>query len=551
MRIFFNISALVIVATALQPCFGQGIQTPSVVASEALIISERFSQVLEEECPINICNSVGCEASRFVTLDETQDSSLPGMGSSEPSAKTVQYKLAGVKCEFAYEPTFDEAKLAALRQRLLQRVKQGGVNLTLISRKLLPKADLTAPQVPVPIAPKPLPLSRGDLLVQEFAPFLPWITIICLLGTFAVIGIFVRYRHKIKNGLATFASEEGASQEGPKISAEQLLERTAYVRRIYQEDTALSEFAIRSLLEQSNLDELCRILKYFGPELFATYKQRGQFESTLEALSVKYQDYAGTDSPEKFWEFLERSERRITAAKVGVTTDPLSYEFAFMDRMEVDELIGLMEELTELEGLALIVNGPQSLRQELFASAGPAFVAKFVKYLTGQERLSDQFVRQAVHKARRIYSEKGGAMKIVAVNKLPLLEDALNSLDGKQRAALLGEIGRDQPHALNGVGAKMFLDASLAKLPEDLLTEAFLLVTPKAAAAYLDSLDGQVDVLRRLKPRLQEVIKPFMGAALLDRNQVKEARQAISQFVKDKDRQGVIDLAKINHNLFS
>lgn len=196
MRIFFNTCALILMAVAIQPCFGQGIQTPSVVASEALIISERFSQVLEEECPINICNSVGCETSRFVTLDETQDSSLPGMSSSEPTAKTVQYKLAGVKCEFAYEPTFDESKLAALRQRLLQRVKQGGVNLTLISRKLLPKADLTAPSGPG--TPKPMALSRGDLLVQEFAPFLPWIAIISLLGTFTVVGIFIRYRHKIK-----------------------------------------------------------------------------------------------------------------------------------------------------------------------------------------------------------------------------------------------------------------------------------------------------------------------------------------------------------------
>lgn len=551
MRIFFNITASILIAATIQPCFAQGVQTPPAVASDALIISERFTQVLEEECPINICNSIGCEASRFVTLDETQESSLPGMGSSEPTAKSVQYKLAGVKCEFAYEPTFDESKLAALRQRLLQRVKQGGVNLVLVSRKLLPKADLAAPPVPVPAAAKPLPISRGDLLLQEFAPFLPWITILFLLGTFAVVGMFIRYQQKIRKSLATFASDETTTEDGPKISAEQLLERTAYVRRIYQEDNALAEIAIRSLLEQSNLDELCRILKHFGPELFATYKQRGQFETTLEALAIKYQDYTGTDSPETFWEFLERSERRLTAAKVGSTTDPLSHEFSFMDRMEVDELIGLMEELTELEGLALIVNGPQSLRQELFASAGPGFVAKFVKYLTGQERLSDRFVRQAVQKARRIYAEKGGAMKIVAVNKLPLLEDALNSLDGKQRAALLGEIGKDQPHALHSVGAKMFLDASLAKLPEDILTEAFLLVTPKAAAAYLDSLDGQVDVFRRLKPKLQEVIKPFMGAAMLDRNQVKEARQVIAQFVKDKDRQGVIDLATINHNLFA
>jgi hypothetical protein len=551
MKTFSNIKAAILLAAIAHPSFAQGIQTPAVVAGETQLISERFTQVLEEECPINICNSVGCETSRFVTLDESQDSSLPGMGAAEPSAKTVQYKLAGVKCEFAYEPTFDETKLAALRQRLLQRVKQGGVNLVLVSRKLLPKADLAAPVPPPPPAPKIERLNRSDLLAQEFAPFLPWITILFLLGTFALTAIFIRYRHKIKKSLATFASGDAPAPEGPTISAEQLLERTAYVRRIYQEDPALSEFAMRSLLEQSNLDELCRILKHFGPELFATYKQRGQFESTLEALAVKYQDYSSSDTPEKFWEFLERSERRLTAAKVGVNIDPLSYEFAFMERMQVDELIGLMGELTELEGLAIIVNGPQGLRQELFASAGSAFVAKFIKYLTGQERLSDQFVRQAVQKARLIYGEKGGTMKIVAVNKLPLLEDALNSLDSKQRAALLGEIQKDQPQVLNVVATRIFLDASLAKLPDDILTEAFLLVTPKAAAAYIDSLEGQVEVLQRLKPRLQDAIKQFMGSPLLDRSLVKEARQTISQFIKDKDKQGTIDLGKINNTLFS
>jgi hypothetical protein len=529
----------------------QGVQTPASVAAETQEMSEQFTQVLEEECPINICKPVGCEMTRFLTLDETQEASLPGMGTTEPTNKVTQYKLASVKCEFAYEPNFDETKLASLRQRVLQRVRKGGVNLSLVSKKLLPKADLAPNPEVAPESLKTEPLNRSELLLKEFAPFLPWLALLVLLGFFGILAYFVRsFSLKARAEDASLAVRSHV-QETPKISAEQLLDRLSYVRRIYLEDTALSEIAVRSLLEQNDLDELCRILKHFGPDLFVSYKQRGQFETTLEALAAKYQDHKGSDSPEALWDFLERSERRITAAKVGTLPDPLSHEFSFMDRMGVDELLGLMDELTELEGLAMIVNSPQALRQELFASAGPAFVAKFVKYLTGQERLSDQFVRQAVGKARRIYSEKGAAMKIVTINKLPLLEEALNSLDHKQRALLLGEIKKEQPQALASVGSRMFLDVSLAVVPENLLTEAFLLISPKAAANYIDSLEGQVSIFKRLNPRLQEAIKPHRGMQTLDNGLIQDARQAISQYFKEKDREGVIDLGRINSSLLA
>jgi len=545
-----GISLFLFCVTAIHASFGQGVQTPANVAAETEQISEQFSQVLEEECPVNICKSVGCEMTRFLTLDETQEASLPGMGTSEPVNRLTQYKLAAVKCEFAYEPSFDETKLASLRQRLLQRVKKGSVNLSLVSKKLLPKAELAA-QENGPKNLKVEPLNRTDLMLKEFAPFLPWLTMVLLLGVFALGFFGIRYRQNVKDSPGSLENHSPTEPEAPKISAEQLLDRLAYVRRIYLDDTALSEIAIRSLLEQGDLEELCRILKHFGPDVFSTYKQRGQFESTLEALAIKYQDHIGSDSPQTLWEFLERSERRITAAKVSSQRDPLSHEFSFMDRMGVDELLGLMDELTEHEGLAIIVNGPQGLRQELFASAGPAFVAKFVRYLTGQERLSDQFVRSAVQKARRIYAEKGGAMKIVTINKLPLLEDALNALDSQQRAQLLGEIKKEQPQGLDAVGSRLFLDASLAKLPENFLTEAFLLISPKAAAAYLDSLEGQVDVFRRLNPRLQDAIKQHRGAQELDYAMVQDARQVISQYFKEKDRQGVIDLGQINNSLLA
>ncbi len=533
-------------SVSAQESSATSVQTPNSVAADAKAISDRFIQILEEECPVNICNAIGCETTRFQTLDENQDSSLPGMGTGEATAKSVQYKLASVRCEFTYEPTFDEKKLASLRQRLTQRVRQGNVAIQLVSRKLLPKEEIASSTIK-PLG-KTVDQSASSILLMTFAPFLPWLTILFLLAVTAVTVIFLLKRPKrlpVIPGMGK-PSEDDA---GAKIPAAMLMDRTVALRAAYQEHAKLAELAIRPLLESGDLEELCRILKHFGPELITPFKERGQFSARLDELAEKYQSYEGNDSTVEFWQFLERSDRRLTAAKVRIASEPLKDEFGFMDNMNVDELIGLLRELTEAEGIAIVVNGPARLRAELFTKAGSRFVTTFIAYLGGNERLSDQFVRTSVQKARKIFEEKGSELKVVQLNRVPLFEEALNALGSTERHKLIVEMQKSQPAVLSAMAPRMFLDASLAKIPDEVLTEAFLQVTPKAAAAYIDSLAGEIEVMSRLKPRLQEAIKRYIGQDLVDLGLVKEARSTISQYIKDRDAAGVIDLGKINASL--
>lgn len=523
------------------------VQTPNSVLLEARSINDRFVQVLEEECPINICNAIGCEAVRFQTLDEAQDSSLPGLGTSEPQVKTLQYKLLSAKCEFTYEPTFDETKLASLRQRLMQRVRQGGVNIQLISRKLLPKESI-APPKPEKEAVQDLP--AGELLMRTFVPFLPWLAILLIICASALAGVWLWRRPKRSSHAVTLPGGTNGEDEETTVPATLLMERAASLRNTYKENPKLAELAIKPLLEGGDLDELCRMLKHFGPELLSPFKERGQFTSRLDELANRYQSYKGDESPTEFWEFLERSDRRLTAAKVRISSDPLQDEFAFMDQMQVDELIGLLRDLTEAEGIAVVVNAPARLRTELFAKAGPRFVSTFIDYLTGHERLSDQFARAAIQKTRRIYEEKAAELRVVPLNRLPLFEEALNSLASSDRIKLMGEIQKTQPKVLSSMAPRIFLDASLNKIPDEILTEAFLQVSPRAAAAYIDSLSGEVEIMSRLKPRLQEAIRRYSGQDLLDLALIKEARQIIAQYIKERDVAGSIDLGEINASLF-
>jgi hypothetical protein len=523
------------------------IQTPSSVLMEAKGISDRFVQILEEECPVNVCNAIGCQASRFQTLDETQDSSLPGLATGESQAKSIQHKLTAVQCEFTYEPTFDDNKLASLRQRLMQRVRLGGVSVQLVSRKLLPKEAITAPDVNSLNTDK---LSASELLARTFIPFLPWIMILVILSVSSVTMFWLWRRPKRISGILAGAGGDAASDDANLVPATLLMERSDSLRAAYKDNPKLAELALKPLLESGDLDELCRMLKHFGPELLTPFKERGQFSGRLDQLANRYQEYKSEENPSEFWAFLERSDRRLTAAKVRISSDPLQDEFAFMDQLQVDELIGLLRELTEVEGIAIVVNGPARLRTELFAKAGPRFVSTFIDYLSGHERLSDQFVRTAIQKARRIYEEKSAELRVVPLNRVPLFEEALNSLDGSERMKLMGEIQKNQSTVLSSMTPRIFLDASLSKIPDDILNEVMLQISPKAAAAYIHSLPSDIEIMSRLKPRVQESIKRFIGQETLDVTLVKEARQAIAQYIKDRDAAGEIDLGKINSSLF-
>jgi flagellar motor switch protein FliG len=217
---------------------------------------------------------------------------------------------------------------------------------------------------------------------------------------------------------------------------------------------------------------------------------------------------------------------------------------------EIDEFIGILRDLNEPEAIAAVAYAPRRLREKFFASANPTFTAKFVEQVTKIDKMPDHFVRDVARKLRKIYAEKGQDLRTIRVDKIPLLEQALNSLEGKDRIRLLVDIGKDNPNFLQSVAPNVFLDDALPLLADDVLTEALLTISPQEAGAYLGGFNWGVGVLKRISPRLQDTIKPYMSSNSAGNPvTVSSARKKIAEFVKEQDHLGKIDLRSLNVQL--
>ena len=560
------IGACLIVVTAMPPlASGQDrrTQVPQAVAADAQAIQDRFAQVLEEECPNNVCTPVGCEVTRFLTLDERQGSSLPGLDFNDEPPKYLQYKLASVRCEFTYEPGMDDKGLSSVRQRVLQKVKFPGVSVALTSRKLDPKPDVAnAADVPAHLPPPPPPVAPPTLTERFWTslfPVMPWL----ISGVLAVIGLLaliwgLRRLGRPRTDQAEFALAAGGPGSalmpiGPserEASPFMVLTKTDQLRAQITEAPSLAEQMLRPLIEAENYPELCLYLRHFGPDQLTAFRKKSQLHAKLSKLSEAYDQSEAKESVKEVWEFLERTERRLIAAKVRLESlpaaDTLEDDFSFMANLSVDEAKGLLGDVSTTEAVVAVAHMPRALRDELFAISEPAFISAFVEQLATVDKLPDTFVRQTAAKLRQIFEDAGGDLKTVPLKRVPLLEQALNALGPKDRKDLWMGIAKSRPELIEAVSPRIFLDAALTYLPDDILTEAFLSLSPKVAAAYLDGLEGKKELLGRLKPRLAEAIGRYLNTGKPDKLLAGEARERIAAFVKEKDAQGAIDLAKIN-----
>ncbi len=569
MKMTWKLGPFLLVSSA---AFAQKTQIPPGIAAETAGIADRFAAVLEEECPNNICSAVGCETTRFLTLDERQGSSLPGLDFEDAPPKSVQYKLASVRCEFTYEPGMDAKQLASLRQRLLQKVKATGVALQLTSRMLNPKPDVVnatkppelLPQQPAP--PPPPPPTVNEQIAASLIPVLPWLAC-ALVGMLVLLGLIwglrrlgkTRPKDEMAPRVALPTEVDSTSlavkAEAPEANASpyMLMTKTEQLRGALAESPLLTEQVLRPLLESDQYDELCLFLRHFGPEPLASLKKKPQLASKLSRLSEAYtQEVSLEAGPKKTtisdsWNFLERVERRLVGAKVRLTDETaLEDEFAFMANLTVDEAKGLLAELSTTEAVVAIANMPRLLRDDFFAASDASFLSAFVEQLATVDKVPDPVVRGTARKMREIHESSHGDLRTVPLRRVPLLEQALNALGPDERKELWQGIAKSRPELAQAVSPRIFLDASLAHLPDALLTEAFLALNPKAAAAYLEQHEARKEILGRLKPRLAESIGRYLNAAHPDRALANEARTQVSAFVKEKDAQGLIDLGAIN-----
>lgn len=536
----------------------QGVQVPPVVKQQVLEIQDRFGAVLDEECPSNQCYSVGCKASRFETLDQTQDSSLPGLETDGNTVKP-QYHLSSVLCEFAYEPTLSADDLNNIRQRVGQKVKTVGVNVQLSTRRLQTKASEPAATAVTPKEP-PVPMVDPSIKRQLWAkilPFVPW-----FLAAFMITGITLlliwasrrlgRTDRRAANArtrstdLLTAAAPHGESEPSPRM----LLARVEQLRGELKADKRLTELTLKRYFEEQNYTELCSFLKYCGPDLLSIFKEKAEYRDALATLSQKYASTEVDDDPALMWRYLDRLERDITAAKVRIDAEPLSDDFAFLAAIEVEQFVGILRELTEEEAIAAVAYAPRSLRERFFANANPSFTARFVEHLTNVDKMPDSFVRSVAVKLRKIYAEKGDSLRIIRVDRTPLLEEALNALAPAKRKQLIAEIGKDNPTFMASLAPTMFLADTLPLLSAEVLTEAFLTVTPEEAGQFLASFRWSQQVLDKINPRLAEGIRrniPMVPPE--DSRLARAAHEKIGGFVKKLHAQGTIDLRTLNARL--
>jgi hypothetical protein len=536
----------------------QAVKVPPIVNSQLAEIQDRFAAVLEEECADGACYSVGCEVGRFATLDENQDSSLPGLESETKGVTVPQYKLMSVNCEFAHEPTMDAENVMRIKNRMVQRIKPVGVAVQVRTKKLQAKPlkiEEAAAALPAALRVEPQTWDAG--LQKALLPFLPWFLLILFVLLFVIVTIWaVRKLGRVtKSEVQSLLVPNGSPLEkakGPDAepSPMMLMTRMAQMRKGLEEDNRLVEFTLRPFFEKENFEELCLFLRHFGPDFLAVFREKSEFREALTKLSNVYNESDGEMSAGQIWKYLDRLDRGIIAAKVKINNEPLEDEFAFLGSLEVDELLGILKDVTDLEAVAAIAYAPRMLREKFFSVAPPQFTSRIVEQLTRVDRLADSFIRETAKKLRTSYNENSQFLKTTQVKKNPLIEVALNSLSGTQRRALIEGLIRENPLAMDDLAPLIFLDETLLYLDDDTLTEVFLEVSPRDAAGYLSNFEWAGQVVEKLKPRVQEPIKKILARAeTFDSNVLTVVRGRIADFVRRRQSTGGIDLTAINRQI--
>ncbi len=532
----------------------QNVQTPPAVKQQVSDIEDRFAVVLDEECPPNSCFSVGCRASKFDTLDKSQDASLPGFEDDKTAAGAPQYRLMSVLCEFAYEPSLSDADMSSIRQRVTQKVKTVGVNVMLTTRQLEAKPEPAAAAAVVP-APAP-PATWQEALAQKLLPFIPWFLVALVLVLLTLLLIWGARRlgrsERRQPGARTRAGDglaagPGAALELAEPTPRMLLQRVEQLRGELKADHRLVELTLKKHFDDEAYDELCGFLYQFGPELLAPFKEKQEYRERLGILSEKYSSKEVSSDPAASWRFLNNLERSMTAAKVRIDAEPLADDFAFLSALEIEEFVGILRDMDEEAAIVAVAYAPRRLRERFFAHANPAFTAKFVEHLTRVDKMPDAFVRKVAQQLRQIYASKGETLRSSRVDRIPLLEEALNALAPAKRRQLIADLGKDKPDFMHQLAPAVFLDDSLPLLPPAVLAETLLVVAPEEAAHYLAAFPWAAQVLAKVSPRLAEAIKMHMPATPVEDSPLaRSARVKIAAFVRKQHAIGTIDLRQIN-----
>lgn len=493
---------------------GESIQIPPSVQMQLNSYQDRFQQVLAEECPQGLCTPAGCEVTQFITLDEQQDSSLPGLETPKETTTSPQYRLVGVRCELAHESTLSSSALNSLKQRLQTKIKTAGTSLSLVLRKLSAKApELTVNpnkegESGKPAAPSPETGTATELSVwQRLTPWMVFSILLTLLALLLIWGY--RTIGKIKSS----ATSERAPQSDtaakdlvptPEPTAQMLIER---ISQLKAKLLIPGNRALRTLLSTEDIESLCQVLQHFGAEALADFSKQVEYQDVLKKVRTEFQSFPQNQSNGAVWNFLDKIDRLLVANDLTPPENTLQEDAAFLQTLEGDEFFHLLQRVPE-EDLPMVLSfSPQHLQNTFIKRLDPLQRSNLLERITQARDLPDQMARQKLSNLKQIYLNHRPELKRIAVDRTPLLEQLLNSMSAKDRLGLIKQLQNEESGLITGLMPHLFLDESLMSVPSDLLNEIFLQVAPEKAAAYIDSLPFAEPLMQRLHQNLRQSIQ--------------------------------------------
>lgn len=518
---------------------------PIEVKKQIIPVENKFNLILNDECPDSQCYSKGCRVIGYDIMDHHNNSSLPGLGSTNNKAQPPQYLIKQVRCDYTYEASLAAATQKAINKRLFQRLSNRTFSLDIRGSKL------AAVPTEVEVAKEPLVAnaSESNSILNAMLPFLPWFAFMLLLtflGLLMLYGFRTFGKPKPITPKATESATPAAIANTP--SPMMLMDRIAQIKNRCEKDTSALNSTVKDLLESKDLQQLSLLIKHFGLDILGAFKQNPQYKETLAELSKHYSANSEKLNSADLWEFLDNFERSLTAAEIQIQQTPITDEFAFLSALSVEQLVSLLKDMNEKEAITVVTNAPTGLREAFFAAAPANFTTKLVEKLTTIDRIPDSFARECAAKLKQRYDKQFDQLQVTKLDHSAMMESALNHLAHDQRSRVLADMAKENPQVLEKLAPKIFLDESLAHLDSVMLTETFLEVSPKEAAHYLKGHQWGDQVLSKLNPKVKSNIVKFW-AQDVDLTLVNKAREKIAHSIRGFDAKGNINLKNLNMSL--
>ena len=539
-------------------------QIPMEIETQARDLESKFNAVLAQECVSKLCTPVGCEVTSFRTLDEKQNASLPGLDMSEEAPGELQYKLSALRCEFAYEPLLSDEAVSTLRKRISDKVRSTGVALTVQGRKLS-AANPLLKEAQAPVA-SPASVSNTSVLVSAVAKALPNLVLVLAL-TAGLLALIWAYRRLGKDkpavnvedapeDVAAAVADENvaaaAVSEGPSAFA--VMNKKERLKEALAAQPEIAAAALEPLILKGDVDEICRVLKHFGPEPLVTFSKLAEYRDLFLAVHKRYSEEAFEDENKVLMTFFEKLERLVSLAQLGRPQANLQAELGFLRDLAPDEFAALTVGFQPEELFALLAFVPQHLRAHYLQTRDGRFVETYVQHVLQHPRLSEQMLRRLARQLHEQYKVRHAEIKKVSRDQVTQIEQLLNTLGTTARNQLFSSLRKDNPALLERLSSEVLLDRALVHAPETVLNDLFLTITPDEAAAYLQGHPDSKAILTKLKTPLAQAIRSRFDLRLNSElnflenadPMAEQARLKVNDILKAKSVSGEVNLRRIN-----